>query len=102
MTERDPETQSSCAEWARDTFGPARPPERLAKRLETEVRELHAAIRNESSEAVALEAADCLILLYRIAEEAGVSLHDALDRKMAINRQRQWVPAGDGTGSHLA
>jgi len=29
-----------------------------------------------------------------------MELSDAVDQKMAMNRERKWVKSGDGTGQH--
>ncbi|MNY00493.1 hypothetical protein D3C86_1329890 [compost metagenome] len=42
-----------------------------------------------------------VIVLSQIAERLGLDLGEAIDRKMAINRSRKWVTAGDGTGQHV-
>jgi hypothetical protein len=47
------------------------------------------------------EAADVLIVLYGVAGMRGFDLHAEVDRKMAINRGRQWEARGDGTGYHV-
>lgn len=50
---------------------------------------------------VPTEAADVLIVLYGLAHLEGFDLHEAVDRKQAINRSRKWRPAGDGCGYHV-
>jgi hypothetical protein len=52
--------------------------------------------------AIPAEAADVLIVLYGVAGMRGFDLHAEVDRKMAINRGRQWTDRGDGTGYHVA
>jgi len=47
------------------------------------------------------EAADVLILLYRLADQFGLDLDGEVQGKMAINRARKWSAKGDGTGSHV-
>jgi hypothetical protein len=42
------------------------------------------------------EAADVIIVLLRIP-----GIAEAIQRKMAINRARQWKLMGDGTGYHV-
>jgi hypothetical protein len=36
-----------------------------------------------------------------ICSTTGITLGDAIDRKMAINRNRSWVPDGSGCGHHV-
>lgn len=47
------------------------------------------------------EAADVLILLYKVAHMRRFDLHEAVDKKMEINRSRKWASRGDGTGYHI-
>lgn len=95
------ETQASVARWAEETFGPAEAAA-LVARARLELDELEEAARAGHPAAhVAEEAADVLILLYRIAERSGEDLLAALDRKMSVNRQRRWARSGDGTGRHV-
>lgn len=52
-------------------------------------------------EKIQVEAADVLIVLYGVAHMRGFDLADEVDRKMAINRAREWKANGDGTGYHV-
>ena len=84
-----PETMQSIADWCEETFGPITP-ERLAERAGEEMDELRADPSNVT------EAADVVICLARYPR-----LWAEVERKMAINRQRQWQLMGDGTGYHI-
>jgi hypothetical protein len=84
------ETWASINQWCDDTFGPATVP-RLIERAREEFDELEAPGAD-----VAIEAADVVICLCRIPGFA-----EALQRKMAINRARQWRLTGEGTGYHV-
>ena len=95
------ETQDSICAWAEETFGPARDAATLHRRAMPEMEELADALVAGDRQEIAHELADIVILLYRVAHESGVDLHAAIDEKMAINRARQWVPTGDGTGKHV-
>ena len=95
------ESQATVTAWGEETFGPAPELSRLVERAAVEMDELVEAAQAGDIEEAALEAADVLILLFRYAEKNGFDLLDAVDRKMAVNRSRQWLPAGDGTGKHI-
>jgi hypothetical protein len=84
------ETWESINQWCDDTFGPATVPKIIARAKE-EFDELETDGADH-----AIEAADVVICLCRIPGFA-----DALQRKMAINRNRKWRTTGDGTGYHI-
>jgi hypothetical protein len=94
------ETQSSISGWGEETFGPVANPVALAKRASIEMDELIEALEKGDTEEAAHETADVLILLNRLGTTLGFELADAVDTKMKVNRARQWIPAGDGTGRH--
>lgn len=84
-------------EWADETFGPCSP-ERTVERASEEFAELVTEVTGKqywTGDAV-LEAADVIITLARIP---GVT--EAVDFKMAINKNRKWEKKGDGTGYHI-
>ena len=95
------ETQRSMCEWAEATFGPVRVPVSLVERAQLEMNELQEAVLAEDHAEIGKEAADVLILLYRLADQFGLDLDQEVVSKMAINRARKWVKKGDGTGSHI-
>lgn len=84
--------QSDIAAWAEDTFGPTTV-EATVKRIDREFREF---FRDPVK-----EAPDIVIFLYRLMAISGRDLDKAVDEKMAVNKARQWVLAGDGTGQHV-
>lgn len=84
------ETFDSIAEWCEQTFGPIQL-SRIAERANEEMIELLAAPDKVE------EAADVVIVLSRYP-----GLWDAVERKMAVNRQREWRLMGDGTGYHVS
>lgn len=94
------ETQSTIAKWGEETFGPVSDPVALAKRAGIEMDELIEVLEKGDVEEAACETADVLILLNRLGTTLGFELADAVDAKMKVNRARQWIPAGDGTGRH--
>lgn len=95
------ETQATIAAWGEATFGPAANPSDLVARARQELNELAEAVEQKQRDEAAMETADVMILLYRLAEDLGYDLEDAVTRKMAVNRSREWLRAGDGTGSHV-
>jgi len=92
------ETQSSVAEWAESTFGPVPCHGIIAARANEEMAELLATVaRGGSSLSILREAADVVIVLYRLAQYHGRDLLEEVDGKMALNRRREWnVQNGDG------
>ncbi len=95
------EDQKSITAWGEETFGPAINPAVLVARAKVEMDELLEAVAAGDHAEAALETADVLILLYRVATLCGFDVNRAVDRKMAINRARRWARKGDGTGSHI-
>lgn len=98
---RGTETQATIAAWGEATFGPAQNPVDLVTRAQQELKELAEAVEGKQTDEAAMETADVMILLYRLAQDLGYDLEDAVARKMAVNRARKWIRAGDGTGSHI-
>jgi len=81
--------------WADVTFPEATQHSR-ATHLAREAREL---ANNPDNE---LEMADVLALLYHMAKHAGVDLAAALERKLAICKDRVWGPPDqDGVREHI-
>ena len=97
------ETQQSICAWTEETFGPAPSQARIAARANEEMAELLRLVTSNAYDPheAAEEAADVVIVLYRLAHVCGVDLHAAIDRKMAINRQRKWAVTDDGHGYHV-
>jgi len=94
------ENSQSILVWGDATFGTVSDPVKLAIRAQAELDELVEAIAAEEKNEIAKEAADVAILLHRLMGFYGFDLGSEVDRKMTINRARQWEAAGDGTGSH--
>ena len=65
------------------------------------MQELGEAVDQRDVNEIGKEAADVLILLYRLADQFDLDLDQEVQAKMAINRSRTWVSKGDGTGSHV-
>lgn len=96
------ETQGSVAAWADATFGPSASNMRIAARANEEMAELLRALSvDDANSGAAVEVADVVIVLYRLARNLGVDLHAEVDRKMAINRAREWKLDGSGHGYHV-
>ncbi|CAM3520385.1 MazG-like family protein [Thalassospira profundimaris] len=95
------ENQRSMCDWAEQTFGPVSDPASLVERALLEMQELGEAVQDRDISEIGKEAADVLILLYRLADQFNLDLDQEVQAKMAINRSRTWVSKGDGTGSHV-
>ena len=98
------ETQGTIEEWRAATFEGHCDVFDMMVRANEEMAELIRAVTydpgNEPKE-IADEAADVVIMLYSLATIAGFDLHEAVDRKMAVNRKRRWIPAGAGRYQHI-
>lgn len=96
------ETQETIVAWQDSIFGKPASALRSAVRLNIEMGELlEALVTNQDAEKVAMECADVLIVLYGVADLIGADLNEAVDKKMAINRDREWYVDGTGHGQHL-
>ena len=95
------ESQQSICDWAEKIFGPVADPRALVTRAMTEMKELDEAVVDRDLSEIGREAADVMILLYRLVDQFGLDLDHEVQAKMAINRARQWSAKGDGTGSHV-
>lgn len=93
------ETPLTIALWAQESFGEARPFV-AAVRANQEMAELLTAISLGDVDKIGEEAADVIIVLYHLAGSAGIDIQAEIDRKMKINRSRQWNKTGQGTGYH--
>ncbi len=95
------ETSRSVSEWAQETFGPASSLLSIAVRANTEMSELLTLLNGRSiPKEAAEECADVAIVLMRLCDRVGYDLYDEIDRKMEINRKREWVLDGNGHGQH--
>lgn len=91
------ETQKTISEWATTTFGKPADAEIIVDRFLEEVDEL----QSGAIEDLPNECADCLIVLYQVAETMGFDLQTAVNSKMQTNRARKWDTRGDGVGQHI-
>jgi len=96
------ETQATVTRWAEDTFGPVTDQSVLVTRAMTEMDELLEAVQNNDIKEAGKEAADIVILLWRLMEINGLNLTEEITQKMQENRSRTWAAKGDGTGKHIA
>jgi hypothetical protein len=94
----------AISKWQQETFGQATALSKVAH-LEQEVEELRAAIEYDLPEKH-LEYADCFILLFGSAASDGMDydmICEAINEKMAINRQRKWGnPDANGVVNHIS
>lgn len=96
------ETQLTISEWCEETFGPVSSNARVAARANEEMAELLRALTvDDNHPKAAEEIADVVIILNRLASRMGVSVIEEVDRKMAVNRNREWKLDGSGHGYHV-
>ena len=96
------ENQESISRWADSTFGPAGSNARVAARANEEMAELMRVLTVDDAHPKASEEiADVVIVLSRLATRLGVDLNDEINRKMAINRKREWKLDNTGHGYHV-
>lgn len=98
------ETVLSVTRWADTTFCPATISRQLM-RVHQEMNELtllyeemELGLVKFNPKKLAEESADVVICLYRII---GTLDPDAIDKKMKVNRSREWKLTGDGCGQHI-
>lgn len=93
--------QKEIAQWAEEAFGPAPDVARIAARANEEMAELlRTATTTADSRDLSYEAADVVIVLYRMCEVVGADLDFVIRNKMEINRRRKWSRDGTGHGYH--
>ncbi len=93
------ENQQTVCEWVEATFGPVASNARIVSRANEEMAELVKDVSIDDRHAnLVEEAADIVIVLYRLAERMGADLLEEVDRKMAKNRARRFVSDGSGCG----
>src|SRR5580658_8723705 len=77
------ETQDTICAWTEATFGVASSNARVAARANEEMAELLRALTSDDNHPKAIEeAADIVIILYRLAQRMGKNLHTEIDAKM--------------------
>lgn len=96
------ECQASISSWAENTFGPSSSNARVAARANEEMSELLRDLTADDNNPHAIEeAADIVIVLMRLAGRMNRDLMAEVDRKMAVNRTRQWNVDASGHGYHV-
>lgn len=96
------ETQQTISEWAEEIFGPVSSNARVAARANEEIAELLRVLTVDDADPKAgEEIADVVIVLNRLASKLGVDLQEAVNKKMEVNRSREWKQDGSGHGYHL-
>ena len=100
------ETQSSIGAWAKETFEENKGFQQATIKL-LKLEEEYGELLNEMSlsrknptkediDAIALELADMLVVMYGIAECLNIDLLESVDKKMEINRRRKWKKQPSG------
>ncbi|MBV9125627.1 MAG: nucleotide pyrophosphohydrolase [Planctomycetes bacterium] len=96
------ETQRTISDWARETFGEPKSNLSVAIRANEEMAEMLACLnRDDGDQHAAEEAADIIITLAVMFDRLGIDMVAEINRKMRINRERQWRLDGQGHGYHL-
>jgi NTP pyrophosphatase (non-canonical NTP hydrolase) len=95
------ETSKSIGSWTDGVFGSVTNYQTGAARANEEMAELITAVSRFDLPQAALEIADVVICLHRLANDLGYDLQELVDRKMVINRNRKWRPDGTGHGKHI-
>lgn len=95
------ETAATISAWADATFGPVKSNVSIAVRSLKEVAELIAKlVADDTHPGAPEEVADVVIVLQRLMHRMGYDLATEVDRKMEINRAREWTLDGNGHGQH--
>lgn len=99
------ENTKTISAWAEATFGTAGSNARCVARANEEMAELLTMVTTdvdgEANRAIAMECADVVIVLHRVAFRCGYDLYECVDRKMVVNRNRTWKPDGSGHWYHV-
>jgi len=96
------ETQASIYAWQLRTFGPCKSVRVVFDRIAVELKELGDALHENNLEKIKSECADVNIMLLAVCSVLGFNLGEAVNAKMAINRERKWKTAGEmGKGQHI-
>ena len=96
------ETQVTVSDWCEATFGTVSSNARVAARANEEMAELLRALTVDDNHPKAPEEmADVVIIFYRLATRMGADLMAEIDKKMTINREREWNLDGSGHGYHV-
>lgn len=107
------ETFDTIGDWIEDTFGENKDvKERYSpahyERVNDEFKELGDEVYPPSGQGgmylgmVGSEAADVVIALAGMCRRYGINLQEHVDKKMEINRNRQWEVFENGTGRHIS
>jgi hypothetical protein len=93
--------QKQIGEWANNTFGALTSNCKMAIRANEEMAELLTELaKDDNSKNAKFECADIVICLYRLADNMGFSLNDAISEKMELNYKNEFHSDGCGTGYH--
>lgn len=96
------ETQKSISDWADSTFGPAGSNARVAARANEEMAELLRCLTaDDNHPKAAEELADTVIVLQRLGTRMGVDIQEEVNKKMGVNRTREWKLDNTGHGYHV-
>lgn len=104
------EDQYTISKWAEQTFGQSTA-QQILKRLKLEFKELCEKLDAFEEDddnipfddmlSIQYECADVVIMIVQIVNRLGGDTATLVDRKMQINRQRQWAVADNGHFQHV-
>jgi len=95
------ENQRTISEWAEQTFGSVGSNSSVAARVNKEMAELIMELaKDDDSPKMGEEIADVIICIMRLADRNGINMLEEVDKKMIINRAREWNLDGHGHGQH--
>ena len=94
------EFQNEVGAWGDATF-PNSTWATVASHFEEEAAEFMDALRGGRQEKIEGELADSFLLLMQFAHKTGVSLYEAAERKMIVNRARTWKVNDPEPGGHV-
>lgn len=96
------ETQYTINEWANSTFGNAKSALSITIRANEEMAELLSELKTENydKDKVAEECVDVIIIMMRLFSLLGKDYLEEINKKMKINRKRQWNVNSSGHGYH--
>lgn len=95
------ETQQSIHKWQLETFGPSANIMRTATRANEEMAELLTSVSLQETNKIGAELADVFIVLCGLASPLGFDILEEVNKKMAINRKREWNFTNEGHGYHV-
>lgn len=98
---RPEEIQHAIAAWADETFGEPTTMTATATRANKEMAELLVAVEAGQGQSAVEEVADIVIVLCRLMDHLCGDIWTEVEKKMKVNRARDWKLDGRGQGYHV-